>query len=350
MPPSSVFAAFFDLEKHQILSCELVEAGLINATYKVEIVDTERKISPYILQKINSTIFKDPEAIMTSMDRIARHLVRQNYPDAVLLPIRNRNSDWLSYDEEHKPWRLLPYIPQSVCLEKIVSPLQAFESAKTFSRFYAHLWDIDLSGIKPAIPGFLDFSSRILSFKQALFAADETRKQIAGQEIAYVTAHLPLPEKFIALQKEEKLPLRLVHGDPKFSNILFDQTGSRGLCVIDLDTLMPGTLLYDFGDMVRSYTNNRAEDDASENAVFNREICEAVRAGFLFYLRDKLLPIEKDNMAYAAQVVVFIQAVRFLTDYLNGNIYYKITYPLQNLQRTRNQINLLKALEELERK
>ncbi|MEO6760695.1 MAG: aminoglycoside phosphotransferase family protein [Saprospiraceae bacterium] len=339
-----ILATFFDPEKHAVLRCEPVGNGLINTTYQVEIGAGANTAATYILQKINPVVFKAPEAIMRSMELIAQHLMRVGYPDRVLTPIRNRNAALLSYDADGNAWRLLPYIADSLSVSKVSNPEQAFEAAKTFSHFYACLWEMDLSELRPAIPGFLDFSSRIVAFNQALAQADEIRKQTAAGEITFVLEHLALPEKFIELQKTGKLPTRLIHADPKIDNLLFDRTGTQGICVIDLDTVMPGPLLYDFGDMIRSYTNNRAEDDPAASSVFNPTYYQAVREGFLFYLGDKLSPIETENLDYSARVVVFIQALRFLTDYLNGNIYYKTTYPLQNLQRCRNQINLLRAL------
>ncbi|MEO6760725.1 MAG: aminoglycoside phosphotransferase family protein [Saprospiraceae bacterium] len=340
----TILATFFDPEKQPVLRCEPVETGLINTTYKVEIGTGANTAATYILQKINPAVFKEPEAIMRSMDLIAQHLIRVGYSDQVLSPIRNRNAALLSYDADGNAWRLLPYISDSLSVSKISNPEQAFEAAKTFSRFYACLWEMELSEIRPAIPGFLDFSSRISAFQQALVQADAARKQTAAGEIAFVLEHLALPEKFIELQKAGNLPLRLIHGDPKIDNLLFDRTGMHGVCVIDLDTVMPGPLLYDFGDMIRSYTNNRAEDDPAASSIFNPTYYEAVRQGFLFYLGDKLSPIEAENLDYSARVVVFIQALRFLTDYLNADIYYKTTYPVQNLQRSRNQVNLLRAL------
>ncbi len=341
----NILSTFFDLHAASLPACEPLEAGLINMTYMVTIPQGSKEPGVYILQKINPAVFKNPEVIMASMDVVAAHLARQDYPDEILRPLRNRQGALLSYDQMGSAWRLLPFIIDSVCVQQAASPQQAYESARTFSRFYAYLWTVDLAAIQPAIPNFLDFAGRMVAFQQALPAAEEGRKQTAEREIAFVTAHLDLAAKFIVLQTEQ-LPLRLIHGDPKISNLLFDRTGIHGRCVIDLDTLMPGTVLYDYGDMIRSYTNNRAEDDPAEQDVFNAEVYDAVTAGFLYYLQDKLTAVEKENLHYSAQVVIFIQAIRFLTDYLNGDIYYKTTYPLQNLYRTRNQINLLRALLE----
>ena len=145
------------------------------------------------------------------------------------------------------------------------------------------------------------------------------------------------------MQKSNSLPIRVIHADPKISNIRFDKE-NKAIAVIDLDTMMNGTILYDFGDMIRSYTNNAEEDNGWVKDHFNAENYVAVKEGFLFYLKDTLTPIELENLDYAAQLIIYIQAIRFLTDFLNDDIYYSTKYKLQNLDRTKNQINLLKGL------
>ena len=145
----------------------------------------------------------------------------------------------------------------------------------------------------------------------------------------------------IALQASQELPERVIHADPKISNILFTKDG-EALSVIDLDTMMNSTLLYDFGDMMRSYCNLTDEDDATMVDNFAPAIYDSVKEGFLSHLSSKLTSIELENLDYAAQVVIYIQAVRFLTDYLNNDVYYSTKYPEHNLDRTRNQVNLVK--------
>jgi len=158
-----------------------------------------------------------------------------------------------------------------------------------------------------------------------------------------VNDHSALPDQWLAWQAAGQLPRRIIHGDPKISNVLFDEA-NRGLCVIDLDTVMSSTLLYDFGDMARSYTNNTMEDDAQVASVFDPAMYQAVKQGFSYHLGGLLAPIEAENLDYAAQLVIFIQAVRFLTDYLNGDVYYATHYATQNLDRTQNQLRLLTEL------
>ncbi|RZK63162.1 MAG: aminoglycoside phosphotransferase family protein [Hymenobacter sp.] len=171
-------------------------------------------------------------------------------------------------------------------------------------------------------------------------AASPERRQRAAPAGRFVNNHLALPDQWLAWQAAGQLPCRIIHGDPKISNVLFDQD-NRGLCVIDLDTVTFATLLYDFGDMARSYSNKTTEDDALMLSVFDADMYRAVKQGFTTALARLLAPIEADNLDYAAQTVIFIQAVRFLTDYLNEDVYYATRYTTQSLDRAQNQLRLL---------
>ena len=281
---------------------------------------------------------------MDNMAAVADHLSEKKYPKTILHPIKNTENKFLSYDEDGKPWRLLPFVSNTICVLKITHPQQAYEASKTFSEFYSFLFDIDFSKIETAVSGFLNFEKRISDFKTAVSNASNETKKTSEDELKFLISAISLPDKFISLQKQNILPVRIIHADPKISNVLFDTVSGKGKCVIDLDTIMPGTLLYDYGDMVRSYTNNKNEDDPTENNIFNKEIYDLLTKGFLSSIKDQLTSVEMDNLAYSAKVVIYIQALRFMTDYLNGNIYYKTNHPLQNFNRAKNQINLLRCL------
>nr|WP_294939126.1 phosphotransferase [uncultured Flavobacterium sp.] len=342
-PTKTILETYFDLDETTV-TIHPIEEGYINTTFLIECNQGNSTTERYILQRINKTVFKNFEVIMNTMVIIAQHLKSLNYPKAILEPIPNKNGHLLSYDNEGYPWRLLPYIPNSKCINTISLPSQAFEAGKTFSEFYSYLWTIDTSKIKAAIPDFLDFEARIINYKLALRTASEERKTVAKKELEFLNEKIDLPNHLINLQKEAQLPMRIIHADPKISNILFDFEEKNTVGVIDLDTLMIGTLLYDYGDMVRSYTNNKKEDDPSNDNVFNKDICNSLKKGFLYHLNDKLSAIEKENLDYGAQVIIYIQALRFMTDFLNNDTYYKTEYPHQNLNRTKNQINLLSAI------
>lgn len=242
-------------------------------------------------------------------------------------------------------WRLLDFVPDAHTLRKADCPATAYEAAQTLSEFLFYLNRAPGATPEEVLPGFLDFGKRLRDYQAALGAASPERRQLAAAAIRRVNDHLALPNQWLAWQAAGQLPRRLIHGDPKISNVLFDEA-SRGRCVIDLDTVMPATLLYDFGDMARSYTNKTTEDDAQTSSVFDPAMYLAVKRGFKRHLAGLLAPIEAANLDYAAQTVIFIQAVRFLTDYLAGDEYYATHYAAQNLDRAHNQLRLLAGLTE----
>lgn len=310
-----------------------IDNGLINHTYLVEAQNKN-----YILQQINTDIFKNPQSIIDNHLVINFVLKNSDYKRKIVDLISTNTGEFLV----NKHWRMTEFIENTVSHLKVPNPETAFEAAKCFSEFYSVLNAEDLD-LKETIPGFINFEKRISDYKIALKNATEERKINAKKEIDFINSHLNLPEKWLELQNENALPKRIIHADPKISNILFDKNGNAS-AVIDLDTTMTSTLLYDFGDMIRSYCNLTDEDDAFLENNFTREIYDSVKRGFLFHLENILSETEKENLDYAPKVVIYIQAVRFLTDYLNGNIYYAIKYENHNLDRTRNQVNLLKNI------
>lgn len=320
----------------EILSITPIENGLINHTFLVE-TESEK----FILQQINTLIFKNPNAIQNNHLRINEILKQSNYSRKTVKIIPTLSNDLL-FEKNNKTWRMLEYLEDSITFLKPSSTEIAFEATKCLSEFYKIINQEQII-LEETLPDFINFEKRVIDFKTSLVRETE-RKRTAEKEINFILEHLSLPEKWIELQNQKYLPNRVIHADPKISNVLFDKE-NKAIAVIDLDTMMNGTILYDFGDMIRSYTNNSDEDESSVSDNFNAEDYVAVKDGFLFYLKETLTPIELENLDYAAQLIIYIQAVRFLTDYLNHDVYYSVKNDLQNLDRTKNQINLLKGLQ-----
>ncbi len=316
--------------------------GLINATYLVEAVADGQK---FILQKINTGIFQNPGAVVRNHNLVNTILSHTAYDKQRVRQLKTRAGDELHRDAAHAAWRMMSFVAGTITIDKADSPATALEAAKTLSEFLFYLNQVPGTEPEDSLPGFVDFGKRMRDYQTALAAASSERKQAAAAEIRFMHTQLALPEQWMAWQNDKQLPRRIIHGDPKISNVLFD-ANRKGLCVIDLDTVMSGTLLYDFGDMARSYTNRTTEDDAQMPRVFDADMYRAVKQGFAFHLAPLLAPIEAENLDYAAQTLIFIQAVRFLADYLSGDGYYTTHYPSQNLDRTRNQLNLLRELQE----
>ena len=241
-------------------------------------------------------------------------------------------------------WRLFKQIDNSYTINVVQNSEQAFSVGAFFGQFHSYLNGIEANQIQAVLPHFLDTKSRLDAFQLALQSAKSERLIASQQEVEWIVKHLDLPQKWIQLQVQKELAVRLIHADPKISNVLFDTLTHQPKAIIDWDTLMLGTILYDYGDMIRSYTNTKLEDDPNPEGVFNADVYHALTDGFLTETRTLLTKVELENLPYAPQVIVYIQALRFLTDYLNGDVYYQCNYAEQNLNRTKNQINLLKNI------
>lgn len=311
-----------------------ISSGHINQTYFIR-----NNAEEYILQYINTSIFKNLENISFNIFEIGKHLQSKNYPREILRPLTFQNGNFLAENQ----WRLFAYISETLTFEKVVSPQQSLEAARFLGEFYFYLKDLNPDKIKQSIPGFLDFNKRFKDFQQSRKEASEERLKKAEKQIDFILNHRFLLEKWNEILP--KFPERIIHADPKISNFLFDRHNPEKIkALIDWDTFMSGPILYDFGDMVRSYTNIKPEDDPSPKKSFSKENYLALKNGFLQYLKEELTDLEIEQMPLAAKVVIYIQAIRFLTDYLNGDQYFKIKTIHHNLDRTQNQLNLLREI------
>lgn len=316
--------------------------GLINDTYKV-IVEGQPK---YVLQRINNAVFTDVEMLQNNIETVTNH-IRQKYEHQGVADINRRVLHFLKADtgktyvvEDGKYWRVMDFIADSYTYEA-VTPGYAYYAGRSFGDFESLLTDLD-APIGEIIPDFHNIEFRLKQLDEAV-AKDRAGMmcEVEVQKLVYriraVADEMCLGER---LYREGKLPKRICHCDTKVNNMLFDKDGNV-LCIIDLDTIMPSFVFSDFGDFLRSAANTGAEDDPDlDNIHFNMEIFESFSKGYLEGTKSFLLPIEKVNLPYAATLFPYMQAVRFLTDYINGNTYYKIKYPTHNLVRTRAQWKL----------
>lgn len=327
-----VFSRFQDVTPD--FEIRKMTSGHINQTFRV--CNAGQK---FILQHINTAVFENAETVMQNIRTVSHFLEQKNYPHKILKPFLSKAGKLLADD----CWRLFPYFENTKTFEKNQSVRQICEAARFLGEFYNYLEDLDPDWIQPAIPGFLNFEQRLSQFKQSLKTTAPDRRQSARQEIDYVLEHSGIIQTWQQLLSET--PRRIIHADPKISNFLFKADNpAYVVALIDWDTLMPGPVLYDFGDMIRSYTNLKAEDDPTPGSYFSIEKYKALQTGFLKNMTGVLTPTEKENFGLAAQVVVYVQALRFLTDFLNGDTYYTTQRPGQNLDRTRNQLHLFQAL------
>lgn len=311
-----------------------LKSGHINQTFKV--VCNGKSL---LLQKMNTEVFQNLEKIQENILLVAQHLKESGYSHTILNPLCFKNKSYLFKNK----WRAFEFTENTIGFEKVDTTPQALEAAQFLSEFLLHLNDLDSHKIQNSLPEFLDFNRRFMAFKKAIQKGDSERVKQAEAEIEGLLAHQYILEDWNEVSP--LFPHRIIHADPKISNFLFDKNNTDQIvALIDWDTLMQGPILYDFGDMVRSFTGLKSEDDPEKGDVFSLANYRAVKKGFLYHLRDNLLEIELKHLDLAAKTIIYVQSMRFLTDYLAGDNYYHIHYKNQNLNRAQNQLNLLEEL------
>lgn len=317
-------------------------SGHIHRTYRVFASDR-----PYILQRINHHVFTKPARIMRNI-RLAGQYLSKHHPDYFFLSVcAARNSQEMVYDAEGYPWRLFPFIENTTTINEISSPSEAFEAAKGFAQLTRNLSGCNVQEYEETIERFHDLRWRFEQFESACKVATADRMRIASETVETCRRFSYLVDEYTGLIGSGSLQLRITHNDTKINNILFDQQTGKAVCVIDLDTLMPGYFIYDLGDMIRSGISPTREDEADLSMmVFRKEIYDALVQGYCSVLNDELTASEKAAIPFSGLMMTYIMGLRFMADYLNGDVYYATSYPGQNLARARNQMHLLGILAE----
>jgi len=325
--------------------------GHIHDTYRIE--TAENHCDDYILQRLNNNVFKDIPRLQHNMERVTAHLRSKlsAIPGSdlkreclTLIVDRETGRSW-HIDEQGNFWRMFIFISDHRSYERVDSHHKAFEGGKAVGRFQALLSDLPGDPLFETIPDFHNIVKRLETFHRVVSDDPAGRVSSSGREIAGITSREEEMKVIIRLGEEGKIPLRITHNDTKFNNILFD-TNDRALCIIDLDTVMPGYVHYDFGDAIRTASNTADEDSPDLSLVsMDLGIYEAYAKGYLTETRGTLNDTEIGYLAFAPKLLTYIMATRFLTDYLDGDKYYKIKYPEHNLQRNKVQIALLACME-----
>ena len=333
------------------LSGQSFGPGHIHDTYRV--LTAEKHCNDYILQRLNNSIFKDIPRLQENMERVTTHLRNKlsvlpgsdpKRECLTLIEDRETGRSW-HIDEKGNFWRMFIFISDHISYERVDSHHKAFEGGKAVGRFQALLSDLPGKPLYETIPDFHNIVRRLETFHRVMSDDPAGRVASCGKEIAEITSREEEMKVIIRLGQEGKIPLRITHNDTKFNNILFD-SNDRALCIIDLDTVMPGYVHYDFGDAIRTAANTADEDSTDLSAVsLDIGIFEAYAKGYLAETKGTLNDTEIEYLAFAPKLLTYIMATRFLTDYLDGDRYYKIKYPEQNLQRTRAQTALLASME-----
>jgi hypothetical protein len=320
--------------------------GRIHETWLVACAGGRR----YVLQRLNARVFRDLDAVMENVVRVSTHLdrvlARPGAPP--LRPLRvvptRSGESWLR--EPGGGWRAYEYVEGSRTLERAERPEQAYEAARAFGAFAALLADLPAPPLRETIPGFHDTAARVRALRSAAERDAVGRLSDVRPELERLLASEELAERIPRLVRSGGLSLRVVHNDTKLNNVLFDAASGRAACVIDLDTVMPGYLAFDFGDLVRSATNAAPEDGADLAQVAMRlPMFEALARGYVEGAGPVLDAADRESLVFAGPLLAFEVALRFLTDHLEGDVYFRVTRPGENLARARVQLALLASMQ-----
>jgi hypothetical protein len=344
-----IYSSF--LTKGSFLTAKLCGSGHIHDTYLVKTAEINN--DDYILQRLNNKVFKNIPELQENIERVTKHIHDKllKIPGADLkrecltVVTASSGKSWI-IDENGNYWRMFIYIPDHRSYDVVDSPGKAYEGGRAIGRFQAMLADLPGKPLNETIPYFHDIGKRLEKFVEVLSNDIANRASNATDEINFILERSEKMKIILRLGQEGKIPLRITHNDTKFNNILLDNN-DKALCLIDLDTVMPGYVHYDFGDAIRTGANTATEDEKIlEKIKMNLELFEAYSEGYLSETRTTLNSVEKEYLAFSPLLITYTMAVRFLTDYLDGDNYYKIHHESHNLQRAKAQLRLVESMEQ----
>jgi len=341
----------------EIMHAEACKIGHINETYTATYGQGGNQVR-YIHQKINGKVFKNPIQVMENVDRVTKH-IRQKLTEMseadvtrkVLVIVPSRDGKCYYQDQDGHYWRTFVFIENIRTYESVLSSKQAFEAGKAFGKFVYLLSDMKGPRLHETIPQFHDVRMRFDAFIKALEKDHFNRAKLAQKEIKFYQQKETFVRKLEKALKAGEIPERITHNDTKFNNVLLDVETNEEQCVVDLDTVMPGNILYDFGDMVRTTTSPTVEDELDLRKVRMRmPFFKNLAKGYLSATQGILTKKEKKMMAFSGKLMTFTIGLRFLTDYLSGDTYFRVHRPQHNLDRSKTQLKLAQSIERQEEK
>lgn len=314
--------------------------GLINTTWVIETASGNGK---YILQKMNNRVFKNPDDLAVNTRLIDDHL-KLNFPSYTFSSPCKTLEDKILVENKGEYYRMFRFITGSHTVDVVEKPQQAYEAASQFGRFTRLLSGFDAASLKTTIPDFHNLSLRYRQFEQSLETGNRERITQAGDLIKTIKQYKSIVDEFE--NNRPSLITRVTHHDTKISNVLFD-SDDKGICVIDLDTVMPGYFISDVGDMMRTYLCPVSEEEKDFSKItIRKEFYDAIVNGYLSEMGEVLNEVEKKYFHFAGKYMIYMQAIRFLTDHINNDVYYVSKYEGHNLVRAGNQLTLLQRLIE----
>ncbi len=334
------------------VSARAYGSGHINDTYDA-VFDQAGQPVHFIVQRINHHVFKQPAELMENVARVTRHaldaLKAQHHPEAhrrTLTCIPALDGKPYANDAEGNFWRIYPFIERARGYDELETNEQAYQAARTFGEFQNLAATLGGPRLHETIPDFHDTPKRLAALESAISADTAGRAAEVAAEIAFARARAGDCHRVTDLIAAGVIPERITHNDTKLNNVLLDESTAEGICVIDLDTVMPGSALYDFGDMVRSSTPTAREDDTATDQIgIHLDRFEALVKGYLS-AATFLNEVERQHLAFSGKLLTLECGIRFLTDYLQGDVYFKTRHPGHNLDRCRNQFAFVRVIEE----
>jgi len=339
----------------EILHAEPLKIGHINETYTATYNQGGMRVR-YIHQKINRSVFKHPVGVMKNLMRVTGHIRKKlearNAPDLTrrtLIVIPTRDGQPCHENGHQEVWRTFVYVEGVQTHEAVQSPKQAFEAGRAFGEFQSLLVDLPGARLLETIPDFHNTRQRFENFQKAVRADGYNRAVNARREIEFAQQRQALTGVILDAMKQGKIPERITHNDTKFNNVMLDVVTGEAMCIVDLDTVMPGCALYDFGDMVRTTTSPTLEDELDLSKVrMQMPMFKQLARGYLTAAGPFLTKREKELIAFAGKLITLEIGLRFLTDYLSGDVYFRTHRPEHNLDRCRTQFKLVESIERQE--
>ena len=338
-----------------LLHAELSKIGHINETYIATYNQGGVQVR-YVHQKINTSVFKDPDVVMHNFVRVTSHqrrkLMHQGVRDAsrralTVIPTRNGKSYFRASDGEC--WRTLVFVEGVRTFEAVESPAQAYQAGRAFGEFQNLLVDLPGRRLAETIPHFHNTRKRFEALQRSISEDRLNRAREAKAEIEFAVKQEKLVDTILDALARKKIPERITHNDTKFNNVMLDVITGQAMCVVDLDTVMPGSALYDFGDMVRTTTSPTLEDELDLSKVQMRmTMFKALARGYLESAGPFLIKNERALIAFAGKLITFTIGIRFLSDFLSGDTYFRVHRPHHNLDRCRTQFKLVQSIERQE--
>ena len=337
----------------KLVNSELHICGHINDTHILDFVKDDGSNIKYILQRINTDVFPKVDELMSNIDKVTNHIcekVKNSGGDITreslrLVPTIN---DKLYYKTENGDcFRAYHFIEGASTYMKVENPMDFYKCGQAIGKFQEHLADFPVDSIYETIPDFHNTAKRFIAFEKAVKEDAAGRVGEVQEEINFIVERKEEMSKIVNLMEQGKMPLRVTHNDTKFNNIMIDNITGEAICVIDLDTVMPGSSLYDYGDSIRSGATTALEDEADLTKVnFDINLFELFTKGFLESCGSSLAEEEINNLAFSAKLITLELAMRFLMDHIDGDKHFQIHRPNHNLERARNQLKLVRDMEE----